>query len=224
MLFYRCDVCAVCNSWDHHHSKALQQEWDGAYALLAAKCPGFWRDKLVPCVVDEEPNATSLKTFTELVHEHDQVCDANCPAKIDAASVLLHMVETWEKIITVFDFHFALKEQVRDAFQRQLNAPPEGFTGVVMDFQELGTLPVGPDEVGDLWYANNRLGYTTFTAMVWGHATGGKKTLLHLCVPCRRAHNDVHGRPPPGFGDAPRPHGNHTYWLVERRWLALPGI
>ena len=181
LLLYRCDVCAVCNSWDYHHAKPLQQDWDEAYALLADKCLGFWGDKELPCVVDEEPNGTTLKTFTKLVHEHDRVCHANCPAKIDAATVLLHMKEKWEKIITVFDFHFALKEQVRDAFQRQLNAPPEGFTGVVMDFQELGTLPVGPDEVGDLWYANNRLGYTTFTAMVWGRATGGKNTSSLMC-------------------------------------------
>ena len=48
-----------------------------------------------------------------------------------------------------FDFHFALKEQVRDAFHRQLHHLPPEFVGVVMDVQERGTLPIGPNEVGE---------------------------------------------------------------------------
>ena len=77
-----------------------------------------------------------------------------------------------KEVVEVFDVHFALKQQVHDAFQEQLDKPSPGFTYVVMDFQELGTLPIGPNEVGDLWYAHPRLGYTTFTAMVWGSACG----------------------------------------------------
>ena len=45
-----------------------------------------------------------------------------------------------------FDFHFALKEQVRDAFHRQLHHLPPEFVGVVMDVQELVTLHIGPSE------------------------------------------------------------------------------
>ena len=39
----------------------------------------------------------------------------------------------------------------------------------------LGTLPIGPNEVSELWYANSRLGYTTLTAIVWGMAFPGTK-------------------------------------------------
>ena len=49
---------------------------------------------------------TCLKKFIELVDEHDAVCDADCPAHIYAANSKLHMVEKWEEIINVFDFHF----------------------------------------------------------------------------------------------------------------------
>ena len=58
----------------------------------------------MPCVADDEPNATAQKKFTKLVHEHDAVCDADCPAHIYAANSKLHMVEKWEEIINVFDF------------------------------------------------------------------------------------------------------------------------
>jgi len=83
--------------------------------------------------------------------------------------------KNWKEVFEVFDFHFALKTQVRDAFQAQLDNPSRGFTYVVMDFQELGTLPIGPNEVGDFRYANSRLGYTIFTAMVWGEAFRGRR-------------------------------------------------
>ena len=57
-----------------------------------------------------------------------------------------------------------------------------------------------------------------------GGGIRGKETFLHLYFPRRRAHNDVYSRSPPGFGEAPRPHDDHTYRLVERRRLALPGV
>ena len=45
-----------------------------------------------------------------------------------------------------FDVHFALKEQFRDAFPRQLHHMPPEF---VMAVQDRGTLPIGPNEVGE---------------------------------------------------------------------------
>ena len=123
------------------------------------------------------PNGVALDEFLQLLADHAVSCgadpEADCKTHCD---FLQHWFPgEWKETIDVFDFHFSLKKRVRDAFQAQLDNPREGFTYVVMDFQELGTLPIGPNEVGDLWYANNRLGYTTFTAMVWGAAFEGKR-------------------------------------------------
>ena len=172
------------------------------------------------------PNGSALDEFLQLLEEHAVSCgadpEADCKTHCD---FLQHWFPgEWKETIDVFDFHFSLKKRVRDAFQEQLDNPREGFTYVVMDFQELGTLPIGPNEVGDLWYANNRLGYTTFTAMVWGGGIRGEETFLHVYHTGGRAYNDVYSRSPPGFGETPRPLNDHTYRLVERRRRSLQGL
>ena len=121
------------------------------------------------------PIGSAMDQFLRLLDEHTDSCGVDCEAHKDCDFFKHDFPGIWKEAVEVFDFHFALKKQVRDAFQAQLDNPSRGFTYVVMDFQELGTLPIGPDEVGDLWYANNRLGYTTFTAMVWGEACGGRR-------------------------------------------------
>ena len=124
------------------------------------------------------PNAPALDQFLQLLDEHAEACGDDCQAHVSCATYRVEFPNKWKGVVEVFDFHFALKQQVRDAFPEQLDKPSLGFTYVVMDFQELGTLPIGPNEVGDLLYANNRLGYTTSTAMVWGAACGGGRHLF----------------------------------------------
>ena len=73
-------------------------------------------------------------------------------ARIHPMEITVEECSTWAKSsgkTWLFDFHFALKEQVRDAFHRQLHRLPPEFVGVVMDVQELGTLPIGPNEIGE---------------------------------------------------------------------------
>ena len=42
-----------------------------------------------------------------------------------------------------------------------------------MDFKEHDTLPVGPEEDGDWWYANSRLGITVLTIYMWSATSKG---------------------------------------------------
>ena len=123
------------------------------------------------------PNGVALDEFLQLLEEHAVSCgadpEADCKTHCD---FLQHWFpDEWKETIDVFDFHFSLKTQVRDAFQAQLDNPSRGFTYVVMNFQELETLPIGPTWVDDFPHADNRLAYTLFTAMVWGEAFRGKR-------------------------------------------------
>ena len=176
---HRCDTCAVCNSWNYQIAKQLQHDYDDAFKALEEMCPTFWKAKRKPCVAsDDVPNGFALDQFLQLLDEHAVSCGADCEAHHACDFFKHEFQDKWKEAVEVFDFHFALKKQVRDAFQAQLDNPSPGFTYVVMDFQELGTLPIGPNEVGDLRYANNRLGYTTFSAMVWEEAFRGRRHIF----------------------------------------------
>ena len=53
---------------------------------------------------NDEPNATPLKEFIQLVDAHKAACDADCQAHKSAGFFKMEMLRKWEEIINVFDF------------------------------------------------------------------------------------------------------------------------
>ena len=45
----------------------------------------------------------------------------------------------------------------------------------------MGTLPVGPKERGDWWYANSRLAYSCLGIVAWGPVMGGHDQAAKTC-------------------------------------------
>ena len=97
-------------------------------------CPTFWKAKRKPCVAsDDVPNGFALDQFLQLLDEHAVACGDDCKAHVCCAWLRVEFPKDWKEVVEVFDFHFALKEQVRDAFHCQLHHLPPEFVGVVMD-------------------------------------------------------------------------------------------
>ena len=72
---------------------------------------------------------------------------------------------------------------VRDTHKKLLldmwDGAPENECCVQMDFKQHVTLPVGPVEEGNWWYAHARLAITVLTLIFWGHGT--PKTYYTYC-------------------------------------------
>ena len=86
-------------------------------------------------------------------------------------------------VVSMHQLHFTLRDAVKDFFWKCHDEPCEGSFYYQMDFLEHKTLPMGPDESSDWWYATNVLGLTVLVIYVWSK---GKVPAFHVyCSHCR---------------------------------------
>ena len=71
-------------------------------------------------------------------------------------------------VLGMHQWHFTLRDAYQDERDRLEETPEEQTIYYQMDFLEHKTLPLGPDEGGQWWYANARLGVTLLVIYVWG--------------------------------------------------------
>ena len=131
----RCDLCAVCNSWDTHHQKQVVHDYDDAKRSLEASCGGYWTDFMPPLVEDAHCSAVYLHAFLAFIHSHSDRCSPVCDAVRVGDVVTETFLRVWTPIIDVFSFHFMLRDFVRNAFSKDWEQPTAGWTYIVMDFQ-----------------------------------------------------------------------------------------
>ena len=94
---------------------------------------------------------------------------ATLKEKLDLHTVearLLHELRTdWTGVddkvglLTVAEghaFHWLLRDRHKELLVRDWDTPLEGVAYIQADFKQHVTLPVGPTETGDWWYANAR--------------------------------------------------------------------
>lgn len=70
-------------------------------------------------------------------------------------------------IIRMHELHFTLRDSSQEARKSAEENPEEDELYWQMDFLQHRTLPIGPDEGGDWWYAYARLQVTILVVMVW---------------------------------------------------------
>ena len=99
--------------------------------------------------------------------EHRDQCPG-CPATLTADTVAEKFETDILPVDEEFNFHFGLNTTIRSSFSDDYRGLKEHVTGFVYDFKALGTLPVGPREMGAQWYAGARLGYSVFALFAWG--------------------------------------------------------
>ena len=71
-------------------------------------------------------------------------------------------------ILSMHQLHFTHRDAYQDVREQAGDAPKPGTIYYQMDFLEHRTLPVGPDEGGEWWYAHARLSVTLLVIYVWG--------------------------------------------------------
>ena len=84
--------------------------------------------------------------------EHRDQCPG-CPATLTADTVAEKFETDILPVDEEFNFHFGLNTTIRSSFNDDYRGLKEHVTGFVYDFKALGTLPVGPREMGAQWYA-----------------------------------------------------------------------
>ena len=73
-----------------------------------------------------------------------------------------------EEVLQMHQLHFTVRDAYQDMRYAADDTPEDGTLYYQMDFLEHRTLPLGPDEGGEWWYANARLSVTLLVICVWG--------------------------------------------------------
>ena len=63
--------------------------------------------------------------------------------------------------------HWWLANKLRQLHEANLYHPLTSWVYLLFDFMSLMTLPLGPEEHRDVFYANSRLGVTVWSAHSW---------------------------------------------------------
>ena len=63
--------------------------------------------------------------------------------------------------------HFSARDAHLHLQHECVDHPGDGDFNIQIDFGEHDSVPMGPEERGDWWYAHSRLGISVFVAMAW---------------------------------------------------------
>ena len=105
-----------------------------------------------------ERHATEAEIATEIRNKWNKLADLECVG-------LLPLVQ-------MHGLHFAIRDRSKEINTEHRLHPADGTLYFQIDFKEHDSLPVGPEESGDYWYAHARLGVTILRICVSSIAAG----------------------------------------------------
>ena len=85
-------------------------------------------------------------------------------------------------ILKMHQLHFTYRDSFQDLREACADKPGESTLYYHMDFLQHRTLPIGPEEGGEWWYANARLSVTLLVIYVW--AADLKPVYYTYCSHC----------------------------------------
>ena len=192
------DVCKKCLQWDqqiHPSCVASFQCWrEKLEALVPDYFQRFDADILPTLPADAQKNmrVEFAEAFLQYVDDHAKSRPKSTvkgALKLagelhSAEAAVAHELRTkWSKVsdqtsigllplLQMHSLHFAIRDRSKDINTEHRLHPADGTIYFQLDFKEHDTLPVGPEETGDFWYANARLGITVLGICVWSAVSG----------------------------------------------------
>ena len=194
----RLDVCKKCLQWDQQVLSSAAFSFKTWRDKLEELVPSYfhrWDEEVVPALppnAEKDMRVEYAEAFLNYVDEHGK---SRPKSKAKGALKLaadLHRVEAevahelrsrWSKVrdqtsvgllplVQMHSLHFAVRDRSKEVNSEHRRHPADGTIYFQFDFKEHDTLPVGPEESGDFWYANARLGVTVLGICVWSAAWG----------------------------------------------------
>ena len=162
----RTDTCPICTHWDSKVAKPLSARAGDMMTDVASACVGFWTGMAEP----RDQNCKFQRpSYVRALIAHIDAHLADCPECPAVALATLAKVELQEDVLPrceEISFHLAMKDAIRHYVASRLDAKDLQETCFCFDYKALTTLPIGPVQVSQLWFARSRLGINAFICKV----------------------------------------------------------
>ena len=194
------DCCMKCRQWDWQILPMARKSLKGYINALNALMPGFtldfYRDVELSTTSHQRTSMAheTLLEFSKFLESRRR--GGIKPSKaakltVKTARALEREVDRiqheinrdWPKakgakvglldVICMHQAHFTHRDSYQDVRQKCDEEPEADTLYYQMDFLQHRTLPIGPEEGGEWWYANARLSVTLLVIYVWGRGVEG---------------------------------------------------
>jgi len=185
----RTDVCDICKAWDYQVLPKVSGMHKEILEAVCRYCPAYWESfeasvAASPFFADLPPSLRvesayyweKLLTYLkgragETAHARAGMAAAGREhLEATEARAIKEVEESMLPLVTEWGHHFTLRDDIQGVLQAQYRAPEKGTLYLIYDHKELLTLPIGPAEVGEQWYANARLGVGICGFYLWGES------------------------------------------------------
>jgi hypothetical protein len=184
----RLDCCSKCRQWDWQVIALIRNHLKSWKFELDEICPGFmagYGASLGAYTAHERRNMThkiisdfAAHIVTEFKEKQQEMPHGETIARLRLRvyAIKYEILQNWKKmdtkigmleVVQIYQLHFTLRDTVQELYEKACDDPSESTLYWHMDYLEHKSVPIGPDEAGNWWYANAREGVYLLVIAVW---------------------------------------------------------
>jgi hypothetical protein len=144
----RTDVCEICDAWDHRIEPKLTEFYVASEQKLTSLMPLYFRG--FNCDLDGHPRAGSLRYAKEMlefvkghaartIHARSDLKPEEFLALQETENDFIHELEKpagWVNTVEEYNFHWVLRDYLRQQIAEDQRSPKDGFLYLWWDFQD----------------------------------------------------------------------------------------
>lgn len=181
----RTDLCDYCHQFDFVESKALSAILKTARAKTTKLVADYWKDfddsiKGEPHFNASNFDPTASPSYLTMFAQYMKEWKPKAELSDEKLNTLLtignhvydkfHEDKGWIEKISGYSAHWSLRDHQEAAFNDHLTNRSNKRLVLHLDMEEIATLPKGPGQTSAMWYANERLAYSTMGVHIFSGA------------------------------------------------------